>query len=83
MEDYLGRFAGLYSDNGPVIGGVSECCRIRQLLRKRVATPVGLEPTTCRLEVDCSIQLSYGAETSLFVAFNTSRQQVFPVYQPG
>src|SRR5688572_23968300 len=26
-----------------------------------MATPVGLEPTTCRLEGGCSIQLSYGA----------------------
>ena len=26
-----------------------------------LATPVGLEPTTCRLEGGCSIQLSYGA----------------------
>ena len=27
---------------------------------KHLATPVGLEPTTCRLEGGCSIQLSYG-----------------------
>src|SRR5436305_4027092 len=27
---------------------------------KGLATPVGLEPTTCRLEGGCSIQLSYG-----------------------
>ena len=27
----------------------------------RMATPVGLEPTTSRLEVSRSIQLSYGA----------------------
>ena len=26
-----------------------------------VATPEGIEPSTCRLEVGCSIQLSYGA----------------------
>ena len=29
-----------------------------------MATPVGLEPTTCRLEGGCSIQLSYGAVRS-------------------
>lgn len=27
----------------------------------RLATPAGFEPATCRLEGDCSIQLSYGA----------------------
>ena len=31
------------------------------ILRGWVATPVGLEPTTSRLEVSRSIQLSYGA----------------------
>ncbi len=29
-----------------------------------VATPVGFEPTTARLEGECSIQLSYGAGTT-------------------
>ncbi len=29
-----------------------------------VATPEGIEPSTCRLEVGCSIQLSYGAGTT-------------------
>ena len=33
----------------------------RQSRRVMLATPVGLEPTTCRLEGGCSIQLSYGA----------------------
>lgn len=27
--------------------------------------PVGLEPTTCRVEAGCSIQLSYEREASL------------------
>lgn len=26
-----------------------------------MATPEGFEPSTCRLEVGCSVQLSYGA----------------------
>lgn len=27
---------------------------------QKVASPVGIEPTTCGLEVRCSIQLGYG-----------------------
>lgn len=30
-----------------------------------MAIPEGLEPSTCRLEVGCSIQLSYGTVTVL------------------
>lgn len=47
------------------------CARKRQIVHsyasltdaksRHVATPEGIEPSTCRLEVGCSIQLSYGA----------------------
>ena len=44
-----------------------------------LATPVGLEPTTCRLEGGCSIQLSYGVWCRAgFVAATPS-----PVIRPG
>ena len=35
---------------------------MRSLGPSSVVTPVGLEPTTSRLEVSRSIQLSYGAD---------------------
>ena len=37
--------------------------------RSKLATPAGLEPATCRLEVGRSIQLSYGAIGLLFNRF--------------
>lgn len=35
-----------------------------------MATPEGLEPSTCRLEVGCSIQLSYGATPLTYSGHN-------------
>lgn len=34
------------------------------VFRRSVVTPAGFEPATYRLEVSCSIQLSYGAKTT-------------------
>jgi hypothetical protein len=34
---------------------------------KLLAIPEGIEPSTCRLEVGCSIQLSYGTADALLL----------------
>src|SRR5205085_2031577 len=47
----------------PGTGPFCERGHLRSLIAtvtRTMATPVGLEPTTCRLEGGCSIQLSYG-----------------------
>lgn len=41
-----------------------------------MAGPEGLEPSTCRLEVGCSIQLSYGPATARCSASGRGREEV-------